>query len=181
MFSMSFGCSHEKSSSLNVLLYRLHDGPSKSALVILSFLRRCIENFVKSTVEPIKSSKHLDLYNALIGRIHLDEAIAKGEINHPTSSDKRRKRKDSRPSKDKDQLVSSKIGKTLSKPSSTDKYVNAEEIVLEVAMGADETIKVVDDVANIKEQRQDDATLKQDNSMWFKQDARPETPDPEWH
>nr|GEW95839.1 hypothetical protein [Tanacetum cinerariifolium] len=56
-----------------------------------------------------------------------------------------------------------------------------EEIVLEVAMGADETIKVVDDVANIKERPQDDATLKQDNSMWFKQDARLETPDPEWH
>ncbi|GKE81071.1 hypothetical protein Tco_1551071, partial [Tanacetum coccineum] len=116
--------------------------------------------------------KHLDLYNALIGSIHLDEAIAKGEID-PT--------KDSEPSKDKDQSGSSKAGKPPSKPSLTDKSVNTEETVHEVAMEADETIKVEDDVVNVEEQPQNDAALKQDNSIWFKQDARPETPDPEWH
>ncbi|GKF47997.1 hypothetical protein Tco_0141248, partial [Tanacetum coccineum] len=71
--------------------------------------------------------------------------------------------------------------KTLCKPSSTDKSVNAEEMVPGVAMEVDVTMKVEDDVVNVEEQPQDHAGPKQDNSIWFKQDARPETLDPEWH
>ncbi|GKD26698.1 hypothetical protein Tco_1232912, partial [Tanacetum coccineum] len=96
--------------------------------------------------------KHLDLYNALIGSIGLDEAIAKGEID-PTkvlkkrrhddkdkdpSADsekgkKKRRRKDSEPSKDKDTAGSSKKGKAPSQPSQTDKTVNADETIQDVA------------------------------------------------
>ncbi|GJX86682.1 hypothetical protein Tco_0337456 [Tanacetum coccineum] len=116
--------------------------------------------------------KHLDLYNALICSIHLDEAIAKGEIA-PTKVLKKRHHDD----KEEDHPA----GKTPSKPLTIDKSVNAEETVHEVAIKADETIEVEDDVVNVEEQPQDDAAPKQDNSIWFKQDARPETPDPEWH
>ncbi|GJW45272.1 hypothetical protein Tco_0074071 [Tanacetum coccineum] len=123
--------------------------------------------------------KHLDLYNALIGTISLDEVITKGEIDPtkvlkkrhhddkdedpPTDSEKkkkRRRRKDSKPSKEKDQSGSSKAGKTPSKPSSTDKSINTEETVHEVAIEADDA----------PEQTTCDV-----------QYARPETPDPEWH
>ncbi|GJT52295.1 hypothetical protein Tco_0978452 [Tanacetum coccineum] len=121
--------------------------------------------------------KHLDLYNALIGSIGLDEAIVKGEINPakvlkkrrcddkdedpPAKSDKekkRRKQKDFEPSKD-DQAGSSK---------------KVEETVKEVAMNVEEP---VDDEV---EPPQDDASPKKDKSTWFKQPPRPETPDLEW-
>ncbi|GJV77750.1 hypothetical protein Tco_1509334, partial [Tanacetum coccineum] len=42
---------------LQVPLSNLKVGPSKSPLVIFSFLRRFLANFMKSTVEPIRSSK----------------------------------------------------------------------------------------------------------------------------
>nr|GFD25211.1 hypothetical protein [Tanacetum cinerariifolium] len=42
---------------LYVPLSNLKAEPSKSDLVILSFLRRFLASFVESTVEPIKSSK----------------------------------------------------------------------------------------------------------------------------
>ncbi|GJT44336.1 retrovirus-related pol polyprotein from transposon TNT 1-94 [Tanacetum coccineum] len=86
--------------------------------------------------------KHLDLHNALIGSIHLDEAIAKGEIDLKKILKKRRH------------------GKTPSKPSLTDKSVNTEETVHEVAMEADETIKVEDDVVNVEEQPQNNAAFE---------------------
>nr|GEV29287.1 hypothetical protein [Tanacetum cinerariifolium] len=80
---------------------------------------------------------HLDLYNALIGSIHLDDKITKGEID-PTKHLKMRRHAD----KDEDHLA----GKTPSKPSSTDKSVNAKETVHESAMKADATMEVEDDV-----------------------------------
>ncbi|GJZ32291.1 hypothetical protein Tco_0577727 [Tanacetum coccineum] len=113
-------------------------------------LAKALSDFVKprleSTVHDLKNmlydkmqqsgsfqehQKHLDLYNALIGSIVLDEAIAKGEIDPAkvlkkrhrddknddplAKSDKekkRRKRKDYKPSKD-DQAGSSKKGSTV--------------------------------------------------------------------
>ncbi|GJX45560.1 hypothetical protein Tco_0262236 [Tanacetum coccineum] len=110
----------------------------------------------------------------------LDESIASGEVNpdkvltkrrHDDDQDpsagfgkekkKRRKRKDSEPSKDKDQSGSS---------------FNVHE----VAMKADESREVEDDVENVEEQPQDDAAPKKENSVWFKQDPKPKTPDPNW-
>nr|GEU36111.1 hypothetical protein [Tanacetum cinerariifolium] len=102
--------------------------------------------------------KHLDLYNAMIGSIGLDEAI----------------KKDSKPSK-YDQAGLSKKGNTPSKSLKTDKYVNAdetvEETVTEVAMDVEELVN------GEIEPPQDDASPKQDKSTWFEQPPIPETPD----
>ncbi|GJY81456.1 hypothetical protein Tco_0494207 [Tanacetum coccineum] len=129
----------------------------------------------------------------------LNEAITSGDVNPskvlkrsrhddqdpPVGSNKenkkKRKRKDSKPSKDKEQFGSSPKGKTQSKPSSTDKSVNAKKTIHEVAIKADESRKAEDDVVNDEPQLQDDASPTHNNSIWFKQDARPESPDPEWH
>nr|GFB13478.1 hypothetical protein [Tanacetum cinerariifolium] len=105
--------------------------------------------------------KHLDLYNALIGLISLDEAI----------------KKESKPLK-YNQAGLSKKGNTPSKSSKTDKYVNTdktvEETVKEVAMDVKELVN--DEI----EPPQDDASPKQDKSTWFEQPPKPETPDLEW-
>ncbi|GJX27071.1 hypothetical protein Tco_0233367 [Tanacetum coccineum] len=93
-------------------------------------LPKVVSEFVEQILERIKSrlfhthDKHLDLYNALIGSIGLDEAIAKGEIDATKVLKKRRhddkdedpfadskkkkrkrKRKDYEPSKDKEQPI----------------------------------------------------------------------------
>ncbi|GKF09660.1 hypothetical protein Tco_0043884 [Tanacetum coccineum] len=130
--------------------------------------------------------KHLDLYNALINSTMLNEAITSGDVNPskvlkrsrhddqdpPAGSDKekkkKRKRKDSEPSKDKEQFGSSPKGKTQSKPSSTDKSVNAKKTVHEVAIKADESREAKDDVVNDEAQLQDDASPTHNNSIWFK-------------
>ncbi|GJT98618.1 hypothetical protein Tco_1094136 [Tanacetum coccineum] len=159
-------------------------------------LRKAVSDFVKPrmerTVRELKNMlyykmqqsgsflehhKYLDLYNARIGSIGLDEAI-KGEIDPakvlkkrccddkdedpPAKSDKEKKRgkqKDFEPSKD-DQAGSSKKGNTPSKSSNIDKSVNAEETIEEP----------VQEVAMDVEEPVDD-----------EQDARLETPNPEWH
>ncbi|GKB98960.1 hypothetical protein Tco_0985097 [Tanacetum coccineum] len=73
-------------------------------------------------------------------------------------------------------------GKTQSKTSSTDKSMNEEETVHDAAMEADQAMDAdEDEVANVEEYPQDDATSKQDKSTWFKQPPRPKTPNPEWH
>ncbi|GJX69903.1 hypothetical protein Tco_0307074 [Tanacetum coccineum] len=64
-------------------------------------------------------------------------------------------------SKDKVQTGSSSKGKTQSKPSSTDKPVNAEEPLLEAEMDVEEPI--LDDVVNEADQTQDQAAPTQGN------------------
>ncbi|GJV76865.1 hypothetical protein Tco_1508449, partial [Tanacetum coccineum] len=100
--------------------------------------------------------KRLDLYNALIGSIGLDEAIAKGEINPakvlkkrrcddkdedpPAKSDKekkRRKQKDFEPSKD-DQAGSSKKSNTPSKSSKTDNLPETPDLEWQKEPNADD-------------------------------------------
>ncbi|GKE70153.1 hypothetical protein Tco_1528225, partial [Tanacetum coccineum] len=93
-------------------------------------LPKVVSEFVEQRLERIKSrlvhthDKHLDLYNALIGSIGLDEANAKGEIDatkvlkkrrhddkdeDPFADSKKKKRKrkrmDYEPSKDKEQPI----------------------------------------------------------------------------
>ncbi|GJS28685.1 hypothetical protein Tco_0489305 [Tanacetum coccineum] len=94
---------------------------------------------------------------------------------------KKRRRKDSEPSKDKDTAGSSKKGKASSQPSKIDKSVNAHETIQEAAMETKELVQ--ENVINAEEQPKDDVAPKQDNSIWFKQDVviRSETPYPEWH
>nr|GFB19019.1 hypothetical protein [Tanacetum cinerariifolium] len=144
--------------------------------------------------------KHLYLYNALIGSIRVDDAIAKGELNPirvlkkrrhdnkdqdpPADSEKekkRRMRKDTKPSMKQSTSTDSSKGKTPSKPSYTNKTMKADESVQGAEMDVKEPVK--DNVVNVEEQPQDDAPPKKDNSSWFKQDVvfRPETPDLEWH
>ncbi|GJS66573.1 hypothetical protein Tco_0681137 [Tanacetum coccineum] len=133
----------------------------------------------------LQHDKHLELYNALISSIGVDEAISKGELDprkrhHDDEQDPhadsekekmKKRRKDIEPSKqEKDQAGSSKKGKAPSKTSKTDKIMNVEELVKDVAMDA-------------KDMTRDDAPPIQGNPQWFKQDAvvRPETHDPEWY
>ncbi|GJR76779.1 hypothetical protein Tco_0089144 [Tanacetum coccineum] len=76
--------------------------------VVFDFVQHRLERKVRDKSGSFQEhEKHLDLYNALIGSIDLNEATKKG--------------------------------KTPSKPSSTDKSVNAKETVHEDAMEADET------------------------------------------
>ncbi|GJY67169.1 hypothetical protein Tco_0469407 [Tanacetum coccineum] len=149
----------------------------------------------------ITHNKHQVLYDALLNSVCLVEAIANGESNLDkvlrkrhcdkdqdpiAGSDKEKKRKrkvkDSKPSKDTTQIGSSK-GKTPPKTSKTDKSITAEELVKEpiheVAMDVEEPI--LDDVVNDVDQPQHDINPKNDKSTWFKQSPRPKTPDPEWN
>ncbi|GKC78953.1 hypothetical protein Tco_1129727, partial [Tanacetum coccineum] len=121
------------------------------------------------------------------GDVNPDKVLRKrdhGNDQDPTArSDqgkkKRRKGKDSDPSKDKVQTSSSSKSKTLSKPSSTNKPVNAEEPLHEAEMDVEEPIQ--DDVVNAADQPQDDTNPKKVNYTWFKLPPRPETPDPKWN
>ncbi|GKA83722.1 integrase, catalytic region, zinc finger, CCHC-type containing protein [Tanacetum coccineum] len=156
-----------------------------------------IEESVQANIIKVKNNC-LKLYDALLNSIMLDEAIASGDVNPDkvlrkrdygddqdptTGSDQRKKKKrkgkDSKPSKDKVQTGSSSKGKTQSKPSSTNKPVNAEKPLHEAEMNVEEPI--LDDVVNEADQLQDDATPTQGNPIWFKQPPRPPTPDPEWN
>ncbi|GKA73689.1 hypothetical protein Tco_0779991 [Tanacetum coccineum] len=141
--------------------------------------------------------KHSDLYNGLLNSIMLDEAIASRDVNlnkvlrkrHHEDQDplavsdqgkkKRRKRKDSELSKKNDQSGLSLKGKFQSKSSSTGKSVQGKEIVHEAAMESDQPIDV-DDMGNVNDQPNPDAAPKKDNFIWFNQDPRIKTPDPDW-
>nr|GFB24493.1 hypothetical protein [Tanacetum cinerariifolium] len=137
-----------------------------------SFTEYELKNMLYDMMQKSRSfqehEKHLDLYNALIGSIRVDDAIAKGELD-PIRVLKKR------PSTD------SSKGKTPSKPSYTNKTMKSDESVQGAEMDVEEPVK--DNVVNVEEQPQDDAPPKKDNSIWFKQDVvfRPETPDLEWH
>ncbi|GJV13723.1 hypothetical protein Tco_1355264 [Tanacetum coccineum] len=145
---------------------------STSSTSIDSFTKYDLKNMLYNKMQKsgifYTHDKHLDLFNALIGSIGLDEAIAKGEIDaakvlkkrrhddkdkDPSADSKKkkqkRKRKDYEPSKDKEHLVSSLKGKTQPKPSSTDKYVTAEETVHDDAIEADQPVDVKEDVVNV--------------------------------
>nr|GEX96541.1 hypothetical protein [Tanacetum cinerariifolium] len=142
--------------------------------------------------------KHSYLYNGLLNSIMLDEAIVSGDVNpdkvlrkkgrgddqDPTArldqgKKKRRKGKDFKPSKDKVYTGSSSKCKTQSKPSSTNKHVNAEEPLHETKM--DVEAQILNYVINEADQPQDDVVTTQGNPIWFKQPLRPPTPDPEWN
>ncbi|GJS70377.1 hypothetical protein Tco_0703218 [Tanacetum coccineum] len=146
--------------------------------------------------------KHLDLYNALMNSIGLDEEIEKGELDPakvlkrkrgddedqdpPTNTEKekkKRRRKYAETSKKSSTSKESSKGKTPPKTSKTSKFVNSDETVaepvLEVAMDVEEPIS--DDVVNDADKPQDDADPKKDMFAWFKQPPRPENPDLEWN
>ncbi|GJT04556.1 hypothetical protein Tco_0839018 [Tanacetum coccineum] len=67
--------------------------PSSSLTSIDTFTEYELKNMLYNKMHKSGSfsehEKHLDLYNALIGSIHLDKAIAKGEID-PTKVLKKR-------------------------------------------------------------------------------------------
>ncbi|GJX19234.1 retrovirus-related pol polyprotein from transposon TNT 1-94 [Tanacetum coccineum] len=116
--------------------------------------------------------KHLDLYNALIGSICLDEAITKGDIDRTKVLKKRR-----HDDKDKDPSGDSEKGKKKRKQKDSESSKDKD------TTGSSKEEQVQDDVVNAKEQPQNDDAPKQDNSIWFKQDdvVRPETLDSQWH
>ncbi|GKC65403.1 hypothetical protein Tco_1098001 [Tanacetum coccineum] len=65
-------------------------------------------------------------------------------------------------------------------PKSTDKSVQAEETVFEVA-DTDLPIDQGENMSNDDEQPNDEAAPKTDKSRWFKQPQRPHNPDLEWN
>ncbi|GJY69562.1 hypothetical protein Tco_0472544 [Tanacetum coccineum] len=102
--------------------------------------------------------KHPDLYNALIGLIGLDDAIAKGDID-PTKVLKR----DVMMTKIKIPRLILKRGRRKE-----DEMILSHERIQEAAMESEEPIQ--DNDVNAEEQSKDDAAPKQDNFIWFKQD-----------
>ncbi|GKF84582.1 hypothetical protein Tco_0249480 [Tanacetum coccineum] len=83
--------------------------------------------------------------------------------------------------KDKDQVGSSKKGKSPSKSSKNDKSVNAKETV-HAEMDARESVE--EDVVDAEDPSQADTSVpKHDKSTWFKMVVveRPKSPNPEWH
>ncbi|GJT10356.1 hypothetical protein Tco_0857398 [Tanacetum coccineum] len=127
--------------------------------------------------------KHQELFDALLNSIMLDKAIASGDVNpdkvlrkrdrrddqDPTAGSdqgkqKRRKGKDYESYKDKVQTGSSSKGKTHSKPSSTNKPVNAEEPLHEAEMDVEEPI--LDDVVNEADQPQNESAPTQGNPTY---------------
>ncbi|GJW37081.1 hypothetical protein Tco_0060001 [Tanacetum coccineum] len=126
---------------------------SSSSTLIDSFTKLGLKNMLYDKVQQSGSfnehEKHLDLYNALIGSIQLDEPIAKGEID-PTN----------------DRAGLSKKGKAKSQSSKTAKSVNAEETVeeptQEVIIDVEEPVE--DELVNVEEHPKDDSDPKQDKS-----------------
>ncbi|GJR26520.1 hypothetical protein Tco_1102752 [Tanacetum coccineum] len=104
--------------------------------------------------------KHLDLYNALVNLTMLDEAITSGDVNPSKSFEKE---------SPNDQSGSTPKGKTQSKPSSTDKFVNAEEIIHDVALETDQPMDVEEDeVVNVKDQWQKEPNVDDGpEQTWF--------------
>ncbi|GJR58502.1 hypothetical protein Tco_1500664 [Tanacetum coccineum] len=196
---------NEESIQVNVFnevnLFKSSSSSTSSDLFTKYELKNMIYDNMKKSISFHTHEKHLELYNALIGSINLDEAIAKGKLDsskvlkkrHHDDKDedppadfenkrKRRKRNDSEPPKEKEQSGSSPKGKTKTKPSSIDKSVNAKETVHDVAMESDQPIGVEEDVGNVADEKpQDDAVSKKDQPNWFKQDPRLETLDPDWY
>ncbi|GJU93392.1 hypothetical protein Tco_1318148 [Tanacetum coccineum] len=146
-----------------------------SSTPAVSFTKYELKNMLFDMIQKSRSfqehKKHLDLYIALIGSIGLDDVIAKGDID-PTKVLKKRHHDD----KNKDPSTNSEKGKKKRRRKDL-----RHETIQEAAM---ETIEPVEDnVVNVKEQPQNAAAPKQDNSIWFKQDTvvRPKTLDLDWH
>nr|GFB01778.1 hypothetical protein [Tanacetum cinerariifolium] len=163
-------------------------------------LKNKLFDMIKKSRYFLEHEKNIELYNALIGLIGLDEAISKGKLDPtrvlkkrshddkdqdpPIDSEKekkRRRRKDTESSNKQTTSTESSKGKNLSTPLFTNKIMNADESIQGAEMDVEEPVE--DDVVNVEEQPQDDAAPKRDNSIWFKQDTvvRPETLDPKWH
>ncbi|GJS28744.1 hypothetical protein Tco_0489364 [Tanacetum coccineum] len=121
---------------------------------IVQELKKILLEKMDKTRSFMSHEKHSDLYNGLLNSIMLDESI-------------------------NDQSGSSPKGKSQSKSSSTYKSVQAEEIVHEAKMETDQPTDV-NDMGNVDDQPNPDVAPKKDNSVWFKQDPRPKTSDPNW-
>ncbi|GJX21327.1 retrovirus-related pol polyprotein from transposon TNT 1-94, partial [Tanacetum coccineum] len=156
-----------------------------------------------------KHLKHKVLYDALVKSLLVDENDMDQRVFDPSiqikrrhdnkdqdppintkKKTKRRRTIESEPSKKSLTSKESSKGKTPPKASKTDKSVTAEEsveeLIHEVAMNVEEpsnnnVVNDADQPQNDGEQPKKDDAQKKDNSIWFKQPPRPETPDPEWN
>ncbi|GJX30072.1 hypothetical protein Tco_0238151 [Tanacetum coccineum] len=149
-----------------------------------------------------KHHAHKALFDALALSLSIDEDDIDKQLKEQCTSKKRgrddqdqdppadsekekkkRKEKDSKCSKkDKDQVGSSKKGKSPSKSSKTDKFVHANETIHDVEMKIGESVE--DYVVDAEDPTQADASApKQDKPTWFKTVVveRHESPDLEWH
>ncbi|GJT99625.1 hypothetical protein Tco_1109964 [Tanacetum coccineum] len=134
---------------------------------------------IKKSGFILEHEKNLELYNALIGSIGLDETITKGKLD-PTRVLKKRCHDD----KDQDPPTDSEKEKKRRRMKDTE-LSNKQTISIDSSKCAEMDVEelVEDDVVNVEKQPQDDVAPKRDNSIWFMQDVvvKPETPDPKWH
>ncbi|GKC30753.1 hypothetical protein Tco_1038047 [Tanacetum coccineum] len=124
-----------------------------------------------------KHPTHRALHDALVPSLLLDEDDMDKQLEDQSTLKKRR-----RDNNDKDQVGSSKKGKSPSKSTKTDKSANAEETIHDVEIDARESVK--EDVVDAENLTQaDDSVPKRNNSTWFKMVVieRPESSNPEWH
>ncbi|GKG07003.1 hypothetical protein Tco_0329972, partial [Tanacetum coccineum] len=121
--------------------------------------------------------KHSYLYNGLLNSIMLDEAIASGDVNPNKVLRKRDRGDDQDPTTRSDQGKKKRRKGKDSKPSKDN--VQTEEPLHEAEMDVEEPI--LDDVVHDADQIQDDVVPTQGNLIWFKQPRRPPTPDPKWN
>ncbi|GKB52203.1 hypothetical protein Tco_0902956 [Tanacetum coccineum] len=141
-------CDKLKKNPINLIQSSSTQADSLSKLE----LKKILLDKMQKSGSFLNDDKHLDLYNALMNSIGLDEAIEKRDLD--LAHDKKRRRRN----------VNGKE--------------TVEEPVLEVAIDVEEPI--LDDVVNDANQPQDDVDPKKDKSIWFKQPPRLETPDAEW-
>ncbi|GJU89202.1 hypothetical protein Tco_1301625 [Tanacetum coccineum] len=152
-------------------------------------LKQKLYDMMKKIRSFLAHEKHLELFNALMNPMGVDEAIAKGDLDrtpklkkrHHDDQDppidsgkekKKKRRKDTdtfKSQKDKTPAKSSKEDKAPSEPSKIDKTMNFEESVQDAEIDVEESIK--DDVVDAQEPTQDDDVPEVDKSKWFKQVA----------
>ncbi|GJT69431.1 hypothetical protein Tco_1028717 [Tanacetum coccineum] len=144
---------------------------STSSTFIDSFMEYELNNMLYNKMQKsglfLTHDKHLDIYNALIGSIGLDEAIAKGEIDSTKVLKKRRHNdKDEDPSTYSKRISRRERERNLSHL----KIKNSSGTIYDDALEADQPVNVREDVVNVpNEKPQDDADPKQDMATWFKQ------------
>nr|GEU76079.1 hypothetical protein [Tanacetum cinerariifolium] len=146
-----------------------------------------ITDAAKADVEKIEKAKD-DNKKAKLPPISSSLSVSSGPLARPNQGKKtkRSRTKESKPSKKSFTSKETSKGKSSAKTSKSDKSVAAEEPVEEpiFEMASDDIEQIVDEVANDVDQPPDDSTQNKDKAPkqdWFKQPARPPTPNLKWN
>ncbi|GJX52045.1 hypothetical protein Tco_0280414 [Tanacetum coccineum] len=142
-------------------------------------LERTVRDMLKKELDNIfqssSSQENFEYHLKRRKRHHNDD---QDPLKDSIKEKNRRRRKDTKPSMKPTASTQPSKGTTPSKSSTIDKFVNVKDSVYDVEIHVEEP--VVDAVEHGVNQTQDDVTPRKDSSVWFKQDPRPETPNPDW-